>query len=181
IELPVLKQSLLALSPIHKIPIPVQRNAFVKRQVDTMMQRLEQRIRSSEWRTILQGLTREEDRREFLTMQASFLAGAEYIYDPFVGDAFNAYQREDKPEEFTSSEIFKHGLHLEKTRYLPEDISGDLNRFSLKRLLSLTKLQEDLEVATETELRWASDHLALIEVLAQFSEMTGGALVGPPA
>jgi hypothetical protein len=33
-----------------------------------MMQRLEQRIRSSEWRTLLQGLTREEDRREFLTM-----------------------------------------------------------------------------------------------------------------
>ncbi len=180
IDLSLLKQSLLALAPIHRVPIPVRRSAFVERQVEAILQSLEKRIRYSEWRTVLKGLPSEEDRRDFLTMHVSFMAGAKYIFDPFLGDTINAYQRENRPGEFTTAEIFKRGLHLEDATFLPEDVSDELNRFSLKRLLSLTQLQQDLEAATEADLRWANDHLELIEVLAQLSDITDGALAGPP-
>ena len=117
IDLSLLKQSLLALAPIHRVPIPVRRSAFVERQVEAILQSLEKRIRYSEWRTVLKGLPSEEDRRDFLTMHVSFMAGAKYIFDPFLGDTINAYQRENRPGEFTTAEIFKRGLHLEDATF----------------------------------------------------------------
>jgi hypothetical protein len=180
IDLSLLKQSLLTLAPIQATQL-VRRSSFVEQQVQKIMQRLEKLIRYSEWRTVLQRLPREEDRRDFLTMQVSFMTGMNYIFDPYVGDTFNAYQRKDVQREQTSAEILKRGLHLEDVTFLPEDerLSEDLNRFSLQQLLSLKKFQEDLEAATEADLRLANNHLELIELLAQVSEITG-TLAGPP-
>ncbi len=171
IALPVLKQSLLALLPIRTAQL-VRRSTFVERQVQNILQRLNKLIRRIEWRTVLRGLSREEDRRDFLTIQVSFLTGRKYL--------FESYQHEDIPGELTPSQVFKRGLHLEDATYLPEDISENLNRASSQQLLSITKFKEDLETATETDLRQANDHLELIELLAQVSEITDGVLAGPP-
>src|SRR5260370_15171907 len=170
VDLSLLKESLLAMTPIHAIRL-VRRISFVERQVQNIMKRLEKLIRYSEWRTVAQGLPREENRQEFFTMQMYFMTGMNY--------SFESYQHEEIPGELTSAEVFKRGLRLEDATFLPEDLSEDLNRFSLQQLLSLEKLQEDLEAATAADLRWATDHLEMIELLAQISEITD-ALTGPP-
>jgi hypothetical protein len=72
------------------------------------------------------------------------------------------FQTQQEDEESSPAEIFSQALNTKALRFLPGDLTHDLEEMSSRRLLSITRMNATLEAATEEDLARARTRLEMM-------------------
>jgi hypothetical protein len=83
------------------------------------------------------------------------------------------FQTQQEDEELSPAELFSQALNAKVLRFLPDDLTHDLEEMSSRRLLSITRMNATLEAATEEDLARARTRLEMMLPLLECLDILG--------
>lgn len=165
IALPLLKETICRLVPplTWNLPRPAEkRYDMAEKQTETLMRHHRTRNQFNVWRVFLRLFRKPDERYRFLYIQMSLLHDIRY-----------EFQTQQEDEESSPAELFSQALNVKALRFLPDDLTHDLEEMSSRRLLSLTRMNVTLEAATEEDLARARTRLEMMLPLLECLNILG--------
>ena len=165
LPLPALKKTLRKLVPPLAWPIPrgtESKYTAADDQTFTILRKATGRVRGSVVRTLLRRLKQKADQESFIMIQMYLLYGIRYEFTP----SFDS-------KELSPADILSQGLGLDTMRFLPKDLTTDLQGLSRRGLLSLTKMNTALDEATEEDTLLARSRMEMMGPLFECFEIMG--------
>jgi hypothetical protein len=173
IELDRLKESLWRLVPFSTLETPSterERLAAARHLTRRIKDTLWKSVRSNLVRKILDQFDESAQQRYFTSLLTQLLYGVPVDFTPTLLGSHDA-DLDGILEEPT--DIFAHGLQMQRLRFLPKESAPDFQRLSAEKVLSLTWQRTVLLEATEEELDLARSRHEIIEQLFEALDAMG--------
>ena len=135
---------------------------MAEEQTETLMRHHRTRNQFNVSRVFLRLFRTPDERFRFLYIQMSLLHDIRY-----------EFQTQQENEELPQAEIFSQALNVKALRFLPDDLTHDLEEMSSRRLLSITRMNVTLEAATEEEMARARTRLEIMLPLLECLDILG--------
>jgi len=165
IALPLLKKTIRRLVPPLTWRLPRREEKqfdLAEKQTETVMRHPRTRNPLNVWRVFLRLFRKPDEKRRFLFIQMALLHDIRY-----------EFQTQQEEKELSPAELFSQGLNAKGLRFLPGDLTHNLEEMSSRRLLSFTRMNATLETATEEDLTRARTRLEMMLPLLECLDILG--------
>jgi hypothetical protein len=153
IALPLLKKTLRRLVPPLTWNFPSRaekRCDLAEERTEAVLHHPRTRSQFTVGRVFLRFFHKPDEKHRFLYIQMCLFHDIRY-----------EFQTRQEKEEVSPAELFSQGLNAKVLRFLPDDLTHDLEEMSSKRLLSIARMNQTLEAATEEDLARARARLEM--------------------